>query len=103
MEYALEEARTLNHHYVGTEHMLLGLLRKGEGIAIGVLQQLGVAPEQVWQQVLNAIGPGVDGRVGLPEIAGQSNAKRSELMIAPAEIAQAIRWRRSRAPYLLVA
>jgi len=43
MEYAFEEARTLNHHYVGTEHILLGLLRNGEGVAIGVLQQLGVA------------------------------------------------------------
>jgi ATP-dependent Clp protease ATP-binding subunit ClpC len=102
MEYALEEARTLNHQYVGTEHMLLGLLRNGEGVAIGVLQQLGVAPEQVRQEVLNAIGPGVDDRVGLPEIAGQSNAKRSELMSTSDEIAQAVRWRRSRVPYLLL-
>ena len=54
------------------------------------------------QRVLNAIGPGVDGRVGLPKIAGQSNAKRSELMTVPAEIAQATRWRGSGVPYLLV-
>ncbi|HET8631858.1 MAG TPA: Clp protease N-terminal domain-containing protein, partial [Thermomicrobiales bacterium] len=35
IEYAVDEARRLNHHYIGTEHLLLGLLREGEGIAVG--------------------------------------------------------------------
>ena len=43
LELAVDEARRLNHHYVGTEHLLLGLLREGEGIAAGVLESLGVS------------------------------------------------------------
>ena len=42
MELAVDEARRLNHHYIGTEHLLLGLVREGEGIAAGVLESLGV-------------------------------------------------------------
>src|ERR671923_2661473 len=47
IELAVEDARRLRHNYVGTEHMLLGLIREGEGVAIGVLQSLGVLPEQL--------------------------------------------------------
>src|SRR5215217_8236340 len=42
IELAVEEARRFNHHYVGTEHLLLGLVAEGDGIAAGVLQSLGV-------------------------------------------------------------
>ena len=42
MELAVDEGRRLNHHYVGTEHLLLGLIREGDGIAAGVLESLGV-------------------------------------------------------------
>ena len=42
IELSVEEARQLNHSYIGTEHLLLGLIREGEGIAFGVLQSLGV-------------------------------------------------------------
>src|SRR6202049_3084646 len=42
MELAIDEARRLNHQYIGTEHLLLGLVREGEGIAAGVLESLGV-------------------------------------------------------------
>jgi ATP-dependent Clp protease ATP-binding subunit ClpC len=52
IELAVDEARRLNHHYIGTEHILLGLIREGEGIAAGVLQSLGVKLEQVRQQTL---------------------------------------------------
>jgi len=52
IELAVDEARRLNHHYIGTEHILLGLVREGEGIAAGVLQSLGVKLEQVRQQTL---------------------------------------------------
>ena len=44
IELAVDEARRLNHHYIGTEHLLLGLVREGEGIAAGVLESLGVNP-----------------------------------------------------------
>jgi ATP-dependent Clp protease ATP-binding subunit ClpC len=51
IEVAVEEARRLGHHYIGTEHLLLGLVSEGEGIAIDVLRRLGAAPEQVRDQV----------------------------------------------------
>ncbi|MEW6567521.1 MAG: ATP-dependent Clp protease ATP-binding subunit [Chloroflexota bacterium] len=47
---AIEEARRMGHHYIGTEHLLLGLVRQGEGVAIEVLRRLGVSPEQVRRQ-----------------------------------------------------
>jgi mannose-6-phosphate isomerase-like protein (cupin superfamily) len=51
IELAVAEARRLNHNYIGTEHILLGLLREGEGIAVGVLESLGVSIDRVRQQV----------------------------------------------------
>src|SRR3989304_931176 len=47
IELAVEEARRLNHSYIGTEHLLLGLVREGKGIAFGVLESLGVSLERV--------------------------------------------------------
>ena len=60
IEYAIEEARALNHNYVGTEHILLGLLRESEGIAAQVLMNLGLKLEDVRQEVLNLLGAGLD-------------------------------------------
>lgn len=60
IEYAIEEARALNHNYVGTEHILLGLLRETDGIAAQVLMNLGLKLEDVRQEVLNLLGGGVD-------------------------------------------
>jgi len=60
IEYAIEEARALNHNYVGTEHILLGLLRESEGIAAQVLMNLGLKLEDVRQEVLNLLGAGID-------------------------------------------
>jgi ATP-dependent Clp protease ATP-binding subunit ClpC len=61
IEYAIEEARALNHNYVGTEHILLGLLRESEGIAAQVLVSLGLKLEDVRQEILNLLGASVDG------------------------------------------
>ena len=55
LELAVEEARRLNHHYVGTEHLLLGLGREGEGIAAGILESHGIRLEQVREQVLSVL------------------------------------------------
>ena len=55
IELAVEEARHLNHHYIGTEHLLLGLVREGEGIAAGVLESLGVNLEKVRAQVMQVV------------------------------------------------
>jgi len=56
IEYAIEESRALNHNYIGTEHILLGLLRESEGIAGQVLMNLGLELEEVRQGLLNALG-----------------------------------------------
>ncbi|HUG92434.1 MAG TPA: ATP-dependent Clp protease ATP-binding subunit [Planctomycetaceae bacterium] len=61
IEYAMEEARNLNHNYVGTEHLLLGLLREQEGVAAQVLMNLGLKLEDVREEVLNLLGHGVEG------------------------------------------
>jgi ATP-dependent Clp protease ATP-binding subunit ClpC len=50
LQLAIEEARRMGHHYIGTEHLLLGLVRQGEGVAIDVLRRLGITPEQVRRQ-----------------------------------------------------
>ena len=50
LEYAFEEAKRLGNHYVSTEHLLLGLVRYGDGIALNVLRKLGVSPEQIRRQ-----------------------------------------------------
>ena len=60
LEYAIEEARNLNHNYVGTEHLLLGLLREQDGVAAQVLMNLGVKLEEVREEVLNLLGAGVE-------------------------------------------
>jgi ATP-dependent Clp protease ATP-binding subunit ClpC len=56
LEFAMAEARELNHSYVGTEHLLLGLLREEKGIAAEVLNQLGVTLEEARQQTLKLLG-----------------------------------------------
>ncbi|HRS27930.1 MAG TPA: ATP-dependent Clp protease ATP-binding subunit, partial [Phycisphaerae bacterium] len=60
IEYAIEEARNLNHNYVGTEHLLLGLLREQDGVAAQVLMNLGLRLEDVREEVLNLLGAGVE-------------------------------------------
>jgi ATP-dependent Clp protease ATP-binding subunit ClpC len=55
---AQEEARMLNHNYIGTEHILLGLIREGEGVAAKALESLGISLEAVRQQVKEIIGRG---------------------------------------------
>ena len=55
IELAVDEARRLNHHYIGTEHLLLGLVREGEGIAAGVLESLGVSLEKVRTEIIHVL------------------------------------------------
>ncbi len=64
IKYAIEEANRLNHHYIGTEHLLLGLVRNGEGVATGVLDILGVSLEQVRNQVMRVLRHGTTGTTG---------------------------------------
>ena len=55
IEYTIEEARNLNHDYIGTEHLLLGLLRESEGIAAQVLVNLGLSIERVRMEILKLL------------------------------------------------
>ncbi|MFM8271194.1 MAG: ATP-dependent Clp protease ATP-binding subunit, partial [Gemmata sp.] len=91
IEYSIEEARNLNHNYVGTEHLLLGLLREQEGVAAQVLMNLGLKLEDVREEVLNLLGHnmpnesegGREGREGREgggsERAGRSKSKTPAL------------------------
>ena len=67
IEYAIEEARSLNHNYVGTEHLLLGLLREQDGVAAQVLMNLGLKLDDVREEVLNLLGAGVESDVQMGE------------------------------------
>src|SRR5512136_2002837 len=71
IEYSMEEARNLNHNYVGTEHILLGLLREQEGVAAQVLMNLGLKLEEVREEVLNLLGHGMESE---PERGGREAA-----------------------------
>ncbi len=59
IELAIDEARHLGHNYIGTEHLLLGLLREGEGVAAGVLDSLGVTIERVRAEIVHILSQGM--------------------------------------------
>ena len=63
---AQEEARMLNHNYIGTEHILLGLIHEGEGVAAKALESLGISLEAVRQQVEEIIGQRANSRTVRP-------------------------------------
>lgn len=68
LELALDESRRLKHNYVGTEHILLGLIREGEGVAAQVLANLGVSLERARNEVLSLLGT---------DVKGQANFRRA--------------------------
>ena len=74
VEYSIEEARNLSHNYVGTEHLLLGLLREHDGVAAQVLMNLGLKLEEVRAEVLSLLGAGLEpaGAAGIGHGAGAS-------------------------------
>ncbi|HUT59814.1 MAG TPA: ATP-dependent Clp protease ATP-binding subunit [Phycisphaerae bacterium] len=76
-EFAIEEARNLNHNYVGTEHLLLGLLREHEGVAAQVLMNLGLKLDEVREEILNLLGAGVDPEESGPA-AGEMPTRRAK-------------------------
>ena len=84
IEYSMEEARNLGHNYVGTEHILLGLLREQEGVAAQVLMNLGLKLEEVREEVLNLLGHGMEGPEGgeraggIPGAPGGGEAPRGK-------------------------
>jgi ATP-dependent Clp protease ATP-binding subunit ClpC len=84
--YAVEEAKRLNHHYIGTEHLLLGLVRNGEGVATGVLDILGVSLEQVRTNVMRVLRQGAGAGLERPGAASSGSSQSSQ--------------RQSKTPYL---
>ncbi len=86
IEYSMEEARNLNHNYVGTEHILLGLLREQEGVAAQVLMTLGLKLEDVREEVLNLLGHGEgEEDAGRPAgVGGSGEPQRSGKSKTPA-------------------
>jgi len=62
LELAVDEARQMGHHYIGTEHILLGLIRYGEGVALDVLGKLGIKPEQIKRQTRRVLQEGSTSR-----------------------------------------
>jgi ATP-dependent Clp protease ATP-binding subunit ClpC len=71
LELSLEEARQLGHNYIGTEHLLLGLIREGEGVAARVLENLGVDLSKVRSQIIRSLGDNT-------EVSNGSNTNRSK-------------------------
>jgi ATP-dependent Clp protease ATP-binding subunit ClpC len=72
LEYAIDEARRMGHHYIGTEHLLLGLVRLQEGAAVDVLRKLGVTPEQIRRQTRRVLQEGGTAPAGAAASSGQS-------------------------------
>ena len=70
LEFAIEEARNLGHNYVGTEHLLLGLLRENEGVAAQVLMNLGLKLDDVRSEVLSILGTTMEGQAATGERRG---------------------------------
>jgi len=70
---ATSEARSLNHSYVGTEHILLGLLHEGEGIAARVLENMGVDLEETREEIMAMLDPDYDGSMDTNEEEGSSS------------------------------
>ncbi len=74
LELAGEEARAMGHNYIGTEHLLLGLMREGEGIAAQVLQGFGLNIDKVRAEIMNLLGAGIPG----PSTSNQQNAAQQK-------------------------
>ncbi|KAG2571783.1 chaperone protein ClpC1, chloroplastic-like [Panicum virgatum] len=78
LELSLEEARQLGHNYIGSEHLLLGLLREGEGVAARVLESLGADPNNIRTQVIRMVGESTEA-VGAGVGGGASGQKMPTL------------------------
>ncbi len=82
LSLASKEAKALNHTYVGTEHILLGLLREGDGVAAQVLKNLDVDIEQTRQEILKELDPNLasnEEAAGAPEESPKAQEKKTEV------------------------
>jgi ATP-dependent Clp protease ATP-binding subunit ClpC len=72
LELSLEEARQLGHNYIGTEHLLLGLIREGEGVAARVLENLALDLTKIRTQVIRLLGDTAEASTGNPQNKGKT-------------------------------
>jgi ATP-dependent Clp protease ATP-binding subunit ClpC len=81
LELAVDEARRMGHHYIGTEHLLLGLVRQQDGIAIEVLRRLGVSPEEVRRQTRRVLSESpVEKPTEAPERQSRPRSEKTPLV-----------------------
>ncbi|MGH2594329.1 MAG: ATP-dependent Clp protease ATP-binding subunit [Anaerolineae bacterium] len=78
IELAVEEARRMGHHYIGTEHLLLGLVRQGDGVAMDILRQLGVTPEHIRREMAKELQEASQGYSSKGESKPQSKKERAK-------------------------
>ena len=78
LQLAIEEARRMGHHYIGTEHLLLGLVRQNEGVGVDVLRRLGVTPEQVRRQTRRVLQENPARRAAAQPSAGSSTPAKAK-------------------------
>lgn len=78
IELAMDEARNLGHNYIGTEHLLLGLIREGDSIAAQVLLNIGLDLKSVRDEILNLLGSSVPGFSVSPDLKRNNNKKRTK-------------------------
>ena len=76
LQMAREESLAIRHEYVGTEHLLLGLCREGEGVAAAALHVLNVDPDEVRDSILQIVKPGLPGTPSPVDLPYTSRAKR---------------------------
>ncbi len=74
LELSLKEARRLGHNYIGTEHMLLAIMREGESVAVRILMDLGVDPQKLFNDIIKMLTEDTPGARGEPKnVSGESN------------------------------
>ncbi len=82
IEYAIEEAKSLSHKYVGTEHILLGLLRETEGIPAQLFMRIGLRHEEVRREVMDFLGIGIDKSI---KVTSYKSIEPLTIMIDPGD------------------
>jgi ATP-dependent Clp protease ATP-binding subunit ClpC len=91
IELAIDEARTLNHNYIGTEHLLLGLLREGEGVAAGVLDSFGITIDKTRAEITRVLSQGAINRGAPLKAGGRSQSKTPNLDAVSLDLTAAAR------------
>jgi ATP-dependent Clp protease ATP-binding subunit ClpC len=81
LQIAIEEARQMGHHYIGTEHLLLGLVRQGEGVGLDVLRRLGITPEQIRRQTRRILQESPSRRVARATATGRKEKREKTPLV----------------------